>query len=264
MNSATRIYPKNTYVCNTDCSPLLAASLSPTLVHAHASSTGFPSVLTLPSLLSGMDVVKVGGPVYRIGVGGGAASSVQVRGTGSGADSVTSSGPGHRWGVSSQAPPVELCHLFPQVQGDNTSELDFGAVQRGDPEMEQKMNRVIRACVEAATGNPICSLHDQGAGGNGEEREWDEEPGLCKRPPGPGSPSPPSVPSGCAQLWGGGGTCRRRTVGSGGAAAAHAGRTELGAPLEAGVCPLFAGCGPWPITTSPARTVTRQRPEGAQ
>ncbi|XP_036308009.1 phosphoribosylformylglycinamidine synthase isoform X2 [Pipistrellus kuhlii] len=79
---------------------------------------------------SGMDVVKVGGPVYRIGVGGGAASSVQV-------------------------------------QGDNASDLDFGAVQRGDPEMEQKMNRVIRACVEAPRGNPICSLHDQGAGGNG-------------------------------------------------------------------------------------------------
>lgn len=79
---------------------------------------------------SGMAVVKVGGPVYRIGVGGGAASSVQV-------------------------------------QGDNASELDFGAVQRGDPEMEQKMNRVIRACVEAPGGNPICSLHDQGAGGNG-------------------------------------------------------------------------------------------------
>lgn len=36
--------------------------------------------------------------------------------------------------------------------------------------MEQKMNRVIRACVEAPKGNPICSLHDQGAGGNGEER----------------------------------------------------------------------------------------------
>ncbi|KFO18866.1 phosphoribosylformylglycinamidine synthase [Fukomys damarensis] len=78
----------------------------------------------------GMEVVKVGGPVYRIGVGGGAASSVQV-------------------------------------QGDNSSDLDFGAVQRGDPEMEQKMNRVIRACVEAPGGNPICSLHDQGAGGNG-------------------------------------------------------------------------------------------------
>lgn len=78
-----------------------------------------------------MAVVKLGGPVYRIGVGGGAASSVQV-------------------------------------QGDNKSELDFGAVQRGDAEMEQKMNRVIRACVESGEGNPIRSIHDQGAGGNGE------------------------------------------------------------------------------------------------
>ena len=79
-----------------------------------------------------MEVVKVGGPVYRIGVGGGAASSVQV-------------------------------------QGDNKVELDFGAVQRGDAEMEQKLNRVIRACVERGADNPICSIHDQGAGGNGEK-----------------------------------------------------------------------------------------------
>nr|XP_042714906.1 phosphoribosylformylglycinamidine synthase-like isoform X2 [Chrysemys picta bellii] len=78
----------------------------------------------------GMLVVKVGGPVYRIGVGGSSASSIQV-------------------------------------QGDNASELDFGAVQRGDPEMEQKMNRVLRGCVERGKANPICSLHDQGAGGNG-------------------------------------------------------------------------------------------------
>ena len=28
---------------------------------------------------TGMEVVKIGGPVYRIGVGGGAASSIQVR-----------------------------------------------------------------------------------------------------------------------------------------------------------------------------------------
>jgi len=75
--------------------------------------------------------VKVGGPVYRIGVGGGAASSVGV-------------------------------------QGDNKAELDFGAVQRGDAEMEQKMNRVIRACIESNDRNMICSIHDQGAGGNGE------------------------------------------------------------------------------------------------
>ncbi|XP_053398667.1 phosphoribosylformylglycinamidine synthase-like isoform X2 [Mercenaria mercenaria] len=78
----------------------------------------------------GMEVAKVGGPVYRIGVGGGAASSVQV-------------------------------------QGDNKSELDFGAVQRGDAEMEQKLNRLIRACVEMGKNNPIASIHDQGAGGNG-------------------------------------------------------------------------------------------------
>uniref|UniRef100_K7GDK9 phosphoribosylformylglycinamidine synthase n=1 Tax=Pelodiscus sinensis TaxID=13735 RepID=K7GDK9_PELSI len=87
----------------------------------------------------GMQVVKVGGPVYRIGVGGGAASSV--------------------W-----------------VQGDNASELDFGAVQRGDPEMEQKMNRVLRGCVERGAANPICSLHDQGAGGNGNVLKELSEP----------------------------------------------------------------------------------------
>lgn len=78
----------------------------------------------------GMEVVKIGGPVYRIGVGGGAASSVAV-------------------------------------QGDNKTELDFGAVQRGDAEMEQKLNRIVRACTEMGENNPILSIHDQGAGGNG-------------------------------------------------------------------------------------------------
>jgi phosphoribosylformylglycinamidine synthase len=76
----------------------------------------------------GMLVVKVGGPAYRIGMGGGAASSM--------------------------------------IQGENIAELDFNAVQRGDAEMEQKMNRVIRACVELGDKNPIRSIHDQGAGGN--------------------------------------------------------------------------------------------------
>ncbi|UYV60723.1 PFAS [Cordylochernes scorpioides] len=79
---------------------------------------------------TGMLVVKLGGPVFRIGVGGGAASSVQV-------------------------------------QGDQKEELDFGAVQRGDAEMEQKLNRVIRACIEMGAENIIRSIHDQGAGGNG-------------------------------------------------------------------------------------------------
>lgn len=76
----------------------------------------------------GMLVTKVGGPAYRIGMGGGAASSM--------------------------------------VQGENLAELDFNAVQRGDAEMEQKLNRVIRACVEMGELNPIVSIHDQGAGGN--------------------------------------------------------------------------------------------------
>ncbi|XP_061680318.1 phosphoribosylformylglycinamidine synthase [Syngnathoides biaculeatus] len=87
----------------------------------------------------GMEVVKIGGPVYRIGVGGGAASSVQV-------------------------------------QGDNSSDRDLGAVQRGDAEMEQKMNRALRACLERRAGNPICSIHDQGAGGNGNVLKELSEP----------------------------------------------------------------------------------------
>jgi phosphoribosylformylglycinamidine synthase len=55
------------------------------------------------------------------------------------------------------------------VQGGDArdADLDFSAVQRGDAEMEQKMNRAIRACVEMGEKNPICSIHDQGAGGNG-------------------------------------------------------------------------------------------------
>lgn len=56
------------------------------------------------------------------------------------------------------------------MQGDNKTELDFNAVQRDDPEMEQKMNRLIRSCIETlGRKNPILSIHDQGAGGNGEE-----------------------------------------------------------------------------------------------
>jgi len=75
----------------------------------------------------GMLIVQVGGPAYGIGLSGGSASS--------------------------------------KLQGENEEELDFNAVQRGDAEMEQKMNRVIRACIEMRNRNPIVSVHDQGAGG---------------------------------------------------------------------------------------------------
>jgi len=77
-----------------------------------------------------MLVIKVGGPAYRIGMGGGAASS-KAGG-----------------------------------EGEESSALDFNAVQRGDAEMEQKMNRIVRACIELGDANPIVSIHDQGAGGN--------------------------------------------------------------------------------------------------
>lgn len=33
--------------------------------------------------------------------------------------------------------------------------------------MENKLNRVVRACLELGKNNPIVSIHDQGAGGNG-------------------------------------------------------------------------------------------------
>ena len=78
--------------------------------------------------LKGMKIVKVGGPAYRIGMGGGAAASM--------------------------------------MQGDNKIELDFNAVQRGAAEMEQRVWRVIRACIELGSKNPIVTIHDLGAGGD--------------------------------------------------------------------------------------------------
>lgn len=54
----------------------------------------------------GMLIVKLGGPAYKIGVGGGAASSM--------------------------------------VAGDNAAELDFNAVQRGDAEMLQKVSETFK------------------------------------------------------------------------------------------------------------------------
>ncbi|MDZ4284448.1 MAG: phosphoribosylformylglycinamidine synthase, partial [Patescibacteria group bacterium] len=75
----------------------------------------------------GMLIVRIGGPAYRIGVGGGSASSM--------------------------------------IHGHQDEELDFKSVQRGNAEMENRANRVIQACAEMGTVNPIESIHDQGAGG---------------------------------------------------------------------------------------------------
>lgn len=49
-------------------------------------------------------------------------------------------------------------------QGNNQDtelDLDFNAVQRGDAEMENRMNRVIRSCIELGSQNPIVFIHDQ-------------------------------------------------------------------------------------------------------
>jgi len=75
----------------------------------------------------GMLIVRIGGPAYRIGVGGGSASSM--------------------------------------IHGAQDEELDFKSVQRGNAEMENRVNRVIQACAEMREDNPIESIHDQGAGG---------------------------------------------------------------------------------------------------
>lgn len=66
-----------------------------------------------------------------------------------------------------------------EVQGDNSSDLDSNAVQRGDAEMENKLNRVVRACIEMGDRNPILAIHDQGAGGNGNVLKELVEPGTA-------------------------------------------------------------------------------------
>ena len=73
----------------------------------------------------GMLIYKIGGPAFRIGLGGGSASS------------------------------------RPQDESID----DLNSVQRGDPEMENRMNRFVRACTEMLHRNPIVKIHDQGAGG---------------------------------------------------------------------------------------------------
>jgi phosphoribosylformylglycinamidine synthase len=75
----------------------------------------------------GEKVVVMGGDNYRIGMGGGAVSSVATG------------------------------------QYDNSIELN--AVQRANPEMQKRVSNVIRALAECDS-NPIVSIHDHGAGGH--------------------------------------------------------------------------------------------------
>ncbi len=71
--------------------------------------------------------IQLGGPGMRIGMGGGAASSMAT--------------------------------------GTNTADLDFDSVQRGNPEIERRAQEVIDRCWGLGEANPILSIHDVGAGG---------------------------------------------------------------------------------------------------
>ncbi|WP_244813500.1 phosphoribosylformylglycinamidine synthase [Caballeronia sp. Lep1P3] len=78
-------------------------------------------------LPAGTLLIQIGGPGLRIGMGGGAASSMAT--------------------------------------GANTAELDFDSVQRGNPEIQRRAQEVINACWQQGERNPILSIHDVGAGG---------------------------------------------------------------------------------------------------
>lgn len=74
----------------------------------------------------GTPIVVLGGPAMLIGLGGGAASSMD--------------------------------------SGASAEDLDFASVQRGNPEMERRCQEVIDGCW-AHDNNPVLSIHDVGAGG---------------------------------------------------------------------------------------------------
>lgn len=76
---------------------------------------------------TGEKVVIMGGDNYRIGMGGGAVSSVET--------------------------------------GEYDNSIELNAIQRANPEMQKRVSNVIRAMAESDE-NPIISIHDHGAGGH--------------------------------------------------------------------------------------------------
>jgi len=78
-------------------------------------------------VVEGALLIQIGGPGMLIGLGGGAASSMDT--------------------------------------GSNVESLDFDSVQRGNPEMQRRAQEVIDRCWQLGAGNPILSVHDVGAGG---------------------------------------------------------------------------------------------------
>ncbi|MBM3176900.1 MAG: phosphoribosylformylglycinamidine synthase [Bacteroidetes bacterium] len=79
------------------------------------------------SLQPGDKIVLLGGDNYRIGMGGGAVSSVGT--------------------------------------GEYGNSIELNAIQRSNPEMQKRVMNAIRAMVESDQ-NPVVSIHDHGAGGH--------------------------------------------------------------------------------------------------
>ncbi|ADE12253.1 phosphoribosylformylglycinamidine synthase [Sideroxydans lithotrophicus] len=79
------------------------------------------------NLPEGAVLIQLGGPGMLIGLGGGAASSMDT--------------------------------------GANAENLDFDSVQRGNPEMQRRAQEVIDRCWQMGSNNPVLSIHDVGAGG---------------------------------------------------------------------------------------------------
>ncbi|WP_136247449.1 phosphoribosylformylglycinamidine synthase [Halomonas borealis] len=75
----------------------------------------------------GGKLIVMGGPSMLIGLGGGAASSM--------------------------------------ASGASSADLDFASVQRDNPEIERRVQEVIDRCWSLGDDNPICFIHDVGAGG---------------------------------------------------------------------------------------------------
>ncbi|MBN9287119.1 MAG: phosphoribosylformylglycinamidine synthase [Gammaproteobacteria bacterium 39-13] len=78
-------------------------------------------------LPDGALLIVIGGPAMKIGLGGGAASSVAA--------------------------------------GSSLEALDFASVQRQNPEMQRRCQELIDRCWALGDANPIISIHDVGAGG---------------------------------------------------------------------------------------------------
>jgi phosphoribosylformylglycinamidine synthase len=101
--------------------PIMLAGGIGQILDGHVRKEKFP-----PGTL----LIQLGGPGMLIGLGGGAASSMDT--------------------------------------GTNTEALDFDSVQRGNPEMQRRAQEVIDRCWQlqcTGAGNPVLFIHDVGAGG---------------------------------------------------------------------------------------------------